>query len=158
MTTTGSDHSQLKLTSQVFENNSTIPEQYTCRGQNISPPLNITGVPNAAKSLALILHDPDAVNGDFLHWLMWDIPANTISIATSSVPVGSIQGPNGAGENSYLGPCPPPGTGTHHYIFELYALDKSLGLDSKSNRSQLESAMQDHILAKTTLTGLFSAN
>jgi hypothetical protein len=151
-------NSQMRLTSPVFNNKENIPEQYTCKGQNISPPLNILGVPENTKSLALIMHDPDAVNGDFVHWLVWDIPANTETIAANSVPIGAMQGVNGMGNNSYFGPCPPAGTGTHRYMFELYALDTTLGLDSNSSREQLESALKDHILDKYTLTGLVKAD
>jgi Raf kinase inhibitor-like YbhB/YbcL family protein len=147
----------LKLTSQAFAEGAEIPQQYTCRGDNVSPPLSIVGVPQNAKSLALIMHDLDAVSGDFLHWLMWDIPTATTSIASNSVPVGAFQGPSGTGEPGYMGPCPPKGTGTHHYKFELYALDTTLNLDAKSGHDKLVDAMQDRILDKSTLTGLFSA-
>jgi Raf kinase inhibitor-like YbhB/YbcL family protein len=147
----------LQLISPAFREGATISDQYTCRGQNVSPPLNILGAPPGTKSLALVMHDPDAVGQDFLHWLMWDIPSGTENIAANSVPVGAIQGPNGMGSNSYTGPCPPDGTGTHHYKFDLYALDTTLGLDSKSDRKQLESALKGHILDQTVLTGLYSA-
>jgi len=145
------------LTSTVFEADSPIPEQYTCKGQNINPPLNISGIPPQAKSLVLILHDPDAVNADFVHWLMWDIPTSASMIAANSVPVGATQGKNGAGSNIYIGPCPPAGTGTHHYQFELYALDNNIGLEPDTNRDQLESAIKSHILKKTVLTGIVDA-
>jgi Raf kinase inhibitor-like YbhB/YbcL family protein len=147
----------LQISSPAFKDGEAIPEQYTCRGQNINPPLNVTGQPEGTKSMALILHDPDAVNGDFLHWLVWDLPAGTQAIGANSVPVGAIQGLNGTGNNNYMGPCPPDGTGTHHYKFDLYALDITLGLDAKSTRQQLTDAVKGHILAQTTLTGLFSA-
>lgn len=134
-----------------------MPEQYTCRGQNVNPPLNVFNVPPQAQSLALIMHDPDAPVGDFVHWLMWDVPANTETIAANSVPVGAVQGQNGTEEAKYIGPCPPKGTGTHRYMFELYALDTSLGLPSQTNRPQLEAAMKGHILDSTILTGIFAA-
>jgi hypothetical protein len=148
----------MELISPAFRDNADIPPQYTCKGQNISPPLNIFNVPPNIKSLALILHDPDAVSGDYLHWSMWDIPPNTETISVNSVPTGAVQGPNDSGKKGYMGPCPPAGTGTHHYIFELYALDSILSLDQDTSREKLESAMQDHILAKATLTGLFKAD
>jgi len=151
----GTTSDGLQLTSAAFKDGEAIPEQYTCRGQNINPPLNITGVPEGAKSLTLIMHDPDAPNGDFLHWLMWDVPTGTQAVSANSVPVGAIQGPNGMGKNGYMGPCPPDGT--HHYKFDLYALDTTLGLDAKSTRQQLSDATRGHILAQTTLTGLVSA-
>src|SRR3989338_3483122 len=153
--TNDSSNTDLKLTSQVFAEGAPIPVQYTCKGQNINPPLNIMGVPPQAKSLALIMHDPDAVSGDFVHWLVWDIPASTETIAVNSLPAGAIQGLNSSGKNQYMGPCPPAGTGIHRYMFELYALDTNLGLPAGSSRAELEKVMQSHILAKHTLTGLF---
>lgn len=155
----------LKLTSQVFDDGTQIPAAYTCKGQNINPPLSITGVPAGTKCLALIMHDPDAVlvvGFDFVHWLVWDIPSSTKIINASSVPGGSVQGQNDTKNaeknNSYIGPRPPAGTGTHHYLFELYAMDKTLGLPPTTNRDQLQKAMAGHILAQHTLTGLFSAD
>lgn len=148
----------LQIISPVFREGSPIPEQYSCRGQNVNPPLNFFNVPPQAQSLALIMHDPDAVGGDFTHWLLWDIPANTETIAANSVPVGAVQGLNGSDQSGYTGPCPPPGTGTHRYIFELYALGKSLGLAQGTNRHSLEAAIKDNVLDSTTLTGIFSAS
>lgn len=150
-------NSSLALASQAFAEGASIPAQYTCKGQNISPPLTIVGVPTGAKSLVLIMHDPDAVSGDFVHWTVWDIPISTGAIAANSVPDGAAQGQNGGGQNKYMGPCPPAGTGVHHYMFELYAMDKLLGLKSGVGRDQLQYAMTGHILAQHTLTGLFAA-
>lgn len=144
----------LQLTSPVFKQNEAIGRQYTCKGDNINPPLNISEVPANAKSLALIMHDPDALGSDFVHWLMWDIPVGAQTIAANSVPVGAVQGPNGFGKNQYGGPCPPAGSGTHRYIFELYALDTALALSSDSSREKLQEAMKGHILAQHALTGL----
>ncbi len=147
-----------QLVSAVFRNGANIPTPYTCKGQNVNPPFNIIHVPLEAKSLALIMHDPDAVNGDFTHWLVWDIPPGTESIAPNSVPVGAIQGLNDAGESKYIGPCPPGGTGIHTYNFELYALDQNLTkLDRRTTRDQLQKAMSGHILSRSILTGLFGA-
>ena len=157
-TQTNNQSSSLKLVSQVFRDGAAIPAQYTCRGQNVNPPLNIMGVPAGTKSLALIVHDPDAVSGDFVHWTAWDIPIATTEVAANSVPTGTVQGINSAGRAGYMGPCPPAGTGTHHYIFELYALDKTLGLKNNTDRDQLKNAMEGHILAQHILTGLFSAD
>ncbi len=148
----------LQLTSPAFEDNQTIPEQYTCRGENINPPLNINNVPPDAKSLALILHDPDAVGGDFTHWVLWNVPPSAHAIAVNSVSEGAVQGVNGAGENKYTGPCPPTGTGTHHYLFEVYALDKSFNLDPATDKSKLAQAIKNHILIQHTLSGLVTAN
>jgi Raf kinase inhibitor-like YbhB/YbcL family protein len=147
----------LLLTSPAFKESEEIPKQYTCKGDNVSPPLNITGVPSGTKSLALIMHDPDAIGSDFTHWLMWDIPTNTKAIAANSVPVGALQGSNGYDNTSYAGPCPPAGSGTHRYIFELYALGNTLNLTSAASRGDLQEAMKDHVLAQSTLTGLVAA-
>ena len=154
----GTGTSGLQLISPVFRDGTAIPPQYTCKGQNVNPPLNIIGVPAGAQSLALIMHDPDAVGSDFVHWLVWDIPASTETIAANSLPVGAIQGLNSAGQNRYMGPCPPAGTGTHRYMFEIYALDTSLNLSKDSHRADVQKAMKDHILEHSTLTGLFSAD
>lgn len=148
----------MSLSSPQFSENAEIPAAHTCKGENTNPPLAISGVPDTAKSLALILHDPDAVSSDFTHWLLWDMPASTKSIGANSVPVGAVQGKNGGGQNRYMGPCPPAGTGTHRYMFELYALDKSLGLPAGTGRADLEQAIDGHALAHTRLTGLFSAD
>jgi Raf kinase inhibitor-like YbhB/YbcL family protein len=150
---------KMLLTSTAFKENETIPIQYTCKGDNINPPLNIIDVPSDTKSLSLIMHDPDTPTGDYLHWMMWDIGPSTQSISANSVPVGAVQGANDSQNNVYAGPCPPKGTGTHRYMFELYALDISLNLKpDTTSRAQLEEAMKNHILEKTTLTGLFTAD
>ena len=151
-TTTG-----LQIISPAFREGAAIPIQYSCKGQNVSPPLNILNVPDDAKSLALIMHDPDAPSGDYVHWTMWDIPTSTETIAAHSVPTGAVQGRNSHHENKYMGPCPPAGTGVHRYMFELYALDTSLSLPPETTRDQLKRAMEGHILEQHTLTGTFSA-
>ncbi len=147
----------LRLISSAFKDGDDMPIAYTCRGHNISPPLAISGVPADAKSLALIMHDPDAVNGDFTHWLLWDIPTSVNNLAADSVPAGAVQGLNDAGQANYLGPCPPKGSGNHRYIFELYALDNVPSLPARSNRDPLEAAIEGHALDQTTLTGMFAA-
>lgn len=145
----------IQIISPVFRDGAPIPVQYSCNGQNVSPPLNFISPPADAKSLALILHDPDAPSGDFVHWVMWNIPTSTETIAANSVPVGAAQGLNGAGKSGYMGPCPP--SGTHHYIFEVYALDVSLNLPASTTRDQLKAAMQGHTIDQNTLTGTFSS-
>jgi len=150
--------SNLQLISQVFRDGGVIPQQYTCKGPNVNPPLNFAGVPATAKSLTLIVHDPDAVGGDYTHWVVYDIPASAKVIAVSALPVGAIQGLNSGGNPDYAGPCPPAGTGVHHYKFELYALDKTLSLSGKVSRTQVESAMKGHVIAQTLLTGIVAAD
>lgn len=158
MAKTSGQNSQLQLVSQVFRDDGNVPIQYTCKGQNVNPPLSISGVPDGAKSLTLIMHDPDAVGSDYTHWVVYDMPASTKVIAVNSVPVGALQGQNSAGKASYMGPCPPAGTGNHRYMFELYALDITLSLKPGSSRNEVESAMKGHVLAKTVLTGMFAGD
>jgi Raf kinase inhibitor-like YbhB/YbcL family protein len=153
----GSPDEDLRIISPVFRDGAAIPRQYSCKGQNVNPPLNIFNAPSKTQSLVLILHDPDAPGGDFLHWLIWDIPPSTESIAVNDVPIGAVQGQNGRGDNKYTGPCPPKGTGTHRYVFDFYALDTSVNLRSGSSRGQLEVAIKGHILDKSTLVGVFAA-
>jgi Raf kinase inhibitor-like YbhB/YbcL family protein len=150
-----SETTAMQIISPAFRDGAAIPFQYTCKGQNVSPPFNFLNVPEAAQSLALIMHDPDAPVGDYVHWTMWDIPSNTETIAANSVPVGAIQGRNSNNENKYMGPCPP--SGTHRYIFELYALDKTLGVPKETTRDQLKQTMEGHIIEQNNLTGTFSA-
>ncbi|HVX58878.1 MAG TPA: YbhB/YbcL family Raf kinase inhibitor-like protein [Candidatus Saccharimonadales bacterium] len=147
----------MQITSPAFQDGETIPEQYTCRGDNVNPPLNFFNIPSGAQSLALIVHDPDAPVGDYTHWLVWDMPASTQSISPNSVPVGAMRGMNDNDDIGYMGPCPPDGTGTHRYMFELYALGRTLGLESGSSRAQLTQAMESSILSSATLTGVVAA-
>lgn len=113
----------MKLASPAFREHGEIPAKYGCSGggQAVSPPLTISGVPADAKSLALIVDDPDAPGGTFTHWLVWNIAPGTTAIAEGLVPAGASEGKNGYGKNGWGPPCPP--SGEHHYIFVLYALD-----------------------------------
>lgn len=150
----------LMITSPVFRDGGIIPEIYTCKGKNISPPLIIAGIPEGTKSLSLIMHDPDAIpvaGIDFVHWLVWNIPTTTVGITENSSPNGAIIGANSRGDIKYTGPCPPPGTGVHHYFFELYALDTLLDLPTDASREQLEAAMNGHVSGHQKLTGIFPA-
>ena len=142
----------MKLTSTAFQHNSKMPSQFTCDGQNMNPPLNISDVPSNAKSLALIVDDPDAVVGVWDHWIVFNIPPSTKQIAQNSQPDG-VAGKNSGGKNNYQGPCPP--SGTHRYFFKLYALDAMLNLPEGSAKKQVEAAMKNHIIAKTELIGLY---
>lgn len=153
----GRQNNQLEVICTVFRDGGTIPKQYTCRGRNVNPPLNILNVPEGTVSLVLIMHDPDAVGGDYVHWLMWDIPSGTEVISVNSVPIGAIQGKNSAGKNSYTGPCPPKGTGIHNYIFDFYALSTSLNLPSDSTFDSVIKSQKEHVLDHASLSGLFSA-
>jgi Raf kinase inhibitor-like YbhB/YbcL family protein len=147
----------MEVISPVFRDGSPIPPQYSCHGQNVNPPLNVFDVPEGTQSLSLIMNDPDAPGGDFLHWLVWDIPPSTDSISVNSVPIGAVQGQNGHGQNNYTGPCPPAGTGVHRYIFDFYALDTTLDLKSDSGIQEVIKAQKGHVLAHSALTGTFAA-
>lgn len=144
----------MQITSSAFQDNEQIPDTFTCNGKNINPPLTFVDVVKDAKSLALIVHDPDAPGGDWIHWLVWNIPATISGIAEASVPESAVQGTNDFGKTSYGGPCPP--SGTHHYIFELYALNSLLDLPGSAKVQDLQNAMKGHVLASRKLTGLYS--
>lgn len=144
---------KMNLSSTEFKNKEFIPIKYTCDGQDINPPLEISGVPEKAESLALIVDDPDAPNGDWVHWVLWNIPPDTLKIKESSVPQGAIEGTNDFNHTRYGGPCPPKGT--HHYYFKLYALDTVLDLDSSKTKKDLLKAVEGHIIAQAELVGLY---
>lgn len=142
------------LASPAFQNNASLPVDCTCTGKGISPPLAISDVPAGTKSLALIMHDPDAVGGrDFLHWAVWNITPDTTDISEGQIPVGALQGTNDYPGVTYGPACPPAGSGLHHYTFDLYALDTELSLADGTDRPTLEAAMRDHIVATTRLVG-----
>jgi len=122
-----------------------------CDSENINPELNIAGVPESAKSLALIMDDPDAPSGMFVHWVMWNIPVTDV-IEEDSAP--GTEGLNGRGETGYIGPCPP--SGEHRYFFKLYALDTTLDLPQNTDKEALLSALEPHTIESAELVGLYS--
>jgi len=140
----------LTISSPAFNNNNKIPPKYTCSGEDVNPQLNITGIPKETKSLVLIVDDPDAPMGDWVHWIVWNIPP-TKMIKEKSIP--GIEGMNDFGKHSYGGPCPP--SGTHRYFFKVYALNNELSLPVHSPKKVLEKAMSKHIIAKGELVGLY---
>src|SRR5262245_38388227 len=144
--------STLKIESSAFANHTKIPSQYTCEGKDRSPPLKFSGIPAKAKSLALIVDDPDAPMGTFDHWIAWNIPPSKTELPEgAAVPK---QGMNGFGVTHYRGPCPPRGA-PHRYYFKLYALDTMLDLEEGSSKQELLDAMQGHILGQGELVGIF---
>lgn len=153
--------STLTLTSSAFGDNGKIPSKYTCDGErDLNPPFSIAGVPEGAKSLAFIMDDPDVPkavkpDGMFDHWVLFNMPPQTREIA-SGVTVGA-PGKNGAGQNQYTGPCPPPQyePSEHRYFFKLYALDSELSLKAGASKAEVEKAMQGHIVAQTELVGRY---
>lgn len=154
-----SDHSltqevPMKLSSPAFAHEGAIPSMFTCDGSDINPALEVAGVPAEAQSLALIVDDPDAPGGTWLHWTMWNIDPATTRIEENSVPAGVVQGMTDFETVGWGGPCPP--SGTHRYYFKLYALDMMLDLSSGASLQQLEAAMQGHILEQVELMGTYS--
>src|SRR5436305_8526287 len=144
----------LKVTSSAFSEGGKIPNKYTCDDSNVSPPLRIENVPASAKSLALIVDDPDAPGRTWTHWLVWNIDPRTTEIQEKSVPQNAVQGTSDFGSASYGGPCPP--SGTHRYYFKAYALDTMLTLPSSAKKAALEKAMAGHIVAEGSLRGTYS--
>jgi len=139
----------MELTSPLFINNDGYPEACTCDGKEISPPLEVEGVPKSAKSLVLVLRDPDAPGGIFIHWIMWNIDPKTRKIKLDSVPEGAVLGKTTNGKIKYVGPCPPGGT--HRYIFTLYALDTKLYLNQGATVEQLNAAISGRVIAQARL-------
>lgn len=140
----------MELSSPEFEQNTFIPVEFSCQGLGVNPPLSIEGIPKEAKSLTLIVDDPDAPGGNFVHWVVYNIPI-TNRIEKNSIP--GIQGINSLGKADYASPCPP--TGVHRYFFKIYALDSKLNLGEGVSKVGLEKAMTGHILDKAELIGLY---
>jgi len=133
----------LNVLSAAFNHGGQIPKKYTCEGEDVNPPLEISNLPTGTKTVALIVEDPDAPHGTFDHWIAWNIPPNK-TIAENSLP--GMNGTNGFGKTGYGGPCPP--SGSHRYFFKVYALDTKLDLPAASDKKALQQAMKGHILAK----------
>lgn len=150
----GEEKNNMKLESSQFKGYTMIPSKYTCDGENVSPPLQISGVPKDAKSLVLVVDDPDAPNGTWTHWTMWNIDPKTTQIPENSIPGGVVQGNTSFGKPGYGGACPP--SGQHRYFFKLFALDNLLNLNSSSSVQDLEKAIEGHVLATTELVGFYA--
>ncbi len=144
---------EMTVTSAAFTEGKPIPSLYTCEGKDVNPPLAFGSVPAGTRSLALIVDDPDAPVGTWVHWVMWNIPPDIREIGEGRLPPGAKQGMNDFRRNSYGGPCPP--SGTHRYYFRLYALDTTLDLAPSTDRAALERAMKGHILAGGLLMGTY---
>lgn len=142
----------MKLTT-VFEHNGKIPSKYTCDGEDAAPEITISEVPSNAKELVLIVDDPDAPMGTWVHWLVYNIPSTTVKLDALSLPEGVKQGKTDFQRIGWGGPCPP--SGTHRYFFKLYAIDKQLDLPQGVRKPELEKAIKDHIIEKAELIGLY---
>ena len=149
------DLDTIELSSSAFENGDTIPIKYSCDGEDIIPPLTFGDSPENTTSFAIILDDPDAPGGTFVHWLVWNIPS-TVTGFSEGEDITYPQGINDFEEQEYGGPCPPVGS-THRYYFRFYALDTMLDLDAGATRSQLENAMEGHVLAEGQLMVTYSS-
>jgi len=155
---------RLSLQSSAFQEGQPIPERYSADGRNLSPPLSWSGLPNGTRSLALVVEDPDAPGAEpFVHWLLYEIPADTSSLPEGIPPQagreqlgGALQGQNSTGKIGYFGPRPPKGDPPHHYHFQLYALDADLHLPAGAGRQALRDALSGHELARGELIGTFS--
>src|SRR6266567_3877648 len=145
---------KMKITSSAFQEGVDIPSKFSRDGQDINPALRIEGTPSNAKSLLLIMDDPDAPVGLFTHWLVWNIDAKTTEIAENSVPKGALQGTNDFPGRGYDGPQPP--SGTHRYYFKIFALDRMLDLKSGARRREVDAAIRGHVIGQGELMGRYS--
>lgn len=160
-TTSRSATASLTITSTAFADGANIPVEFSCDGKSSSPALSWSGAPAGTKEFAMTMFDPDAGTSGFVHWVVYAIPASATSLAAAASPGGSLppgtrEGANGRGASSYTGPCPPKGGAAHHYVFTLSALDTTLTLDAGKSKADLDGAIKGHILAQSTLTGLFT--
>jgi Raf kinase inhibitor-like YbhB/YbcL family protein len=156
----GGNMQKVQLTSTAFQEGKAIPVQYTCDGENISPPLAWVGIPGGTKSLALIADDPDAPAKTWVHWVIYNIAPGLTELPAGLVKYSSqggigVAGKNDFGKLGYGGPCPPKGK-PHRYFFKIYALDTELDLQQGATKAQLEVAMQAHILAQGQLMSTYS--
>lgn len=144
----------MELTSPAFTHGGAIPSRYTCDGEDLSPPLQISGVPEGTQSLVLICDDPVAPGNTWNHWILFNIDPAMTEITEGTEPPGSAGGTNSWGRTGYGGPCPP--SGTHRYLFKLFALDAPLPLfESPPTQQELSTAMQGHVLTQAELMGMY---
>lgn len=154
----GGKKMEIKITSSAFEDGGLIPAKYTCDGADVSPPLQWDAVPEGTKSIALISDDPDAPMGTWVHWVLFNLPAQTRELPENvpldeTLPNGAKQGITDFGRVGYGGPCPP--SGTHRYFFKIYALDTELQIDTGAGKRGLLKAMEGHILGQGQLMGKY---
>ena len=149
------------LSSTAFANGTKIPSEFTCQGEDISPPLSWSGYPPSARSLAIVMEDPDAPSGVFTHWILFNVPPSLGSLGSNQPADKNIhgvgyQGKNDFGQIGYKGPCPPPGN-VHHYKITVFALSTAVNISPGSSRADLMREMMGHVLASGTLTGTFGS-
>jgi len=148
-----------QVSTSAFRNGDSLPKKFTCDGPDVSPPLSWTDPPAKTKSFAIIADDPDAPGGTWVHWLIYDLPADIRKLPEGlaknpRLPNGALQGRNDFGKTGYNGPCPPRGS-PHRYFFKLFALDSQAGLKSGASKAELERAMNGHVLAQSQLMGIY---
>lgn len=143
----------MKIISPIFKSDSLIPRKYTCEGEDVSPPLRISDVPIETKSLALIVHDHDANNGDFVHWTIWNMSPQTAEIREGTPPLEAEEGMTDFGNTGWGGPCPP--SGRHRYEFHLYALNKKLNLSINSSKDKLRKEIEGALIEEASLIGFY---
>lgn len=143
----------MTIESPAFADGASIPSMFTCDGENVSPPLSVSGVPSGAQSLVLIVDDPDSPSGNFVHWVVYNIDPTVTQVLRGTVPQGGTDGQTSFGEERYGGPC--PGTGRHRYVFRLFALDRRLSFERTPTKQVLLSSLQGHVLAETVLVGTY---
>jgi len=144
----------MKIESPVFEQNESIPAQHTCDGADTAPVLMISGVPENAKTVAIIMDDPDAPGRTWVHWTVWNIPAQEELKLEGDLPIGAVEGVTSFGSVGYGGPCPP--SGTHRYFFKAFALDVELDLSPETTADELEKQINEHLVDKCGLIGTYS--
>lgn len=149
---------EIEVMSHAFDQGGMIPSDFTCDGADMSPPIEWSGIPQNAQSLALIANDPDAPGGDWVHWVIYDLPPNLPGLppgvsAVETLPMGGVQGRTDFGRIGYGGPCPP--SGSHRYFFKVYVLDQMLGLKPGATKKELLKAMKGHVLAEGQLMGKY---
>jgi Raf kinase inhibitor-like YbhB/YbcL family protein len=144
---------EFALESSAFRNAQAVPSRHTCEGEDVSPPLRWTDVPEGTRSLALVVDDPDAPGGVFTHWIAWRLDPGSGGLGEGEA--APSEGENDFGTTGYRGPCPPPGHGRHRYVFHLYALDADLELGDGASKDDLEQAIKGHVLTTAELVGTY---
>jgi Raf kinase inhibitor-like YbhB/YbcL family protein len=146
---------QVRVSSPGFAADGDIPTRFTCDGDDVSPPLEWSGVPEGTRELALLMEDPDAPSGTFVHWTLYAIPADSAALREGEVPAGAREGKNSFGDSGYGGPCPPEGDQPHQYTFIVYALRDPLDLEAGASPEDVRAAVADHASARGELSGRF---
>jgi Raf kinase inhibitor-like YbhB/YbcL family protein len=147
--------SRIHLQSPAFQGGAAIPRRFTCDGADLSPPLRWSGVPKGARGLALIVEDPDAPGGTFVHWVVAGLPASSRSLPEGRLPPPAHSTRQSAGKHGYGGPCPPKGDSAHRYVFSLYALDRPLRLSANTSPADARDAISKAAIARGVLTGTY---